>query len=142
MKCLLAAAGALAILVGTSLAAAPAYAQYGYGGYGRSAPDDDDDYDRPRRRGGEYIERREYREGYDRSRRRDDDDFDRPRRRGDDVSAPPARGGFSRSCFDIEQNGPYLSATCRRIGGGSSRSRIDVRSCRSIGNNDGRLVCE
>lgn len=140
MKSLLAGAGALAILLGASLGGAPAHAQYG--GYGYQQSDDDDDFDRPRRRGGEYIERREYREGYDRPRRRDDDDFDRPRRRGDDFGGAPARGSFSRSCFDIEQNGPYLSATCRRIGGGSTRSRIDLRSCRNVGNSDGRLICE
>ena len=70
-------------------------------------------------------------------------DFDRPRRRGDDFrAAPRARGAFSRTCFDMEQTGPYLSATCRKIGGGYRRSRINLRRCRSVGNKNGRLVCE
>ncbi|MGA0593509.1 CVNH domain-containing protein [Enterovirga sp. CN4-39] len=71
--------------------------------------------------------------GYDRPRR---DDFDGPRRGGF------ARGSFAQSCRDIQQDGPYLSATCRMRGGGWRPSRIDTRSCRSIGNNNGRLACE
>jgi hypothetical protein len=105
----------------------PAHAQYGYGGY-----------DRPRSDSDEYEPRRRprYNDEYDRPRRRD---YDEPRGGG---GFPQARGGFVQSCRNIEQDGAYLSADCRMRGGGYRRSRIDVRTCRSIANLDGRLVCE
>ena len=148
------ALGALAITIATLLTN-PVQAQYGGydGGYERRRSYDDD-----------HEPRRSYDRGYDRRRSYEDDD-DRRRGRRDDYDrghrddynripgggydgsrggggAPQARGGFVQSCRDIEQDGYYLSASCRMRGGGYTRSRIDVRSCRSIGNNDGRLVCE
>ena len=144
-------AAALALVIG--MAAPPAQAQSG--GYNR-APDREGDYDRPRRRDG-YSERRpdgyserrrDEGDGYDRRRSRDDDggrDGRRGRdddRRSRDSVVAQARGGFSQSCTGINQQGPFLEATCRTKRGDSVRSRIDVRSCGSIGNNDGRLVCE
>lgn len=128
-----AALGALVVASSTMLL--PAHAQYGGGGYGGGGYGGG--YDRPRRSDDE---------GYDR-RRGPRDDFDGPRRGGRDDGprgggVPQARGGFVQSCRDIEQDGFYLSASCRMRGGGYTRSRIDTRSCRSIGNNNGRLVCE
>jgi hypothetical protein len=42
----------------------------------------------------------------------------------------------------VRQEGFYLSASCRMRGGGYNETQIDVRTCRSIGNRNGRLVCE
>ena len=132
--------GWVAALAGTCagavLALTPAQAQYGGGyggggygggeygggggGYDRRAPDDD--FDRPRRRR---------------------DEFDAPRRGGGDGGgAPQARGAFVQSCRDIQQDGFYLEASCRERGGSYRRTRIDIRACRSVGNNNGRLSCE
>ena len=121
--------GALALLGGASLGVQPAQAQYGYGGgYDRPPPPD---YDRRGPPPGDY--------GYERRRR----DYDEPAPRGGyGGGTPQARGGFVQSCSEIRQDGFYLEATCRTKGGDARRSRIDVRSCRSIGNNNGRLVCE
>jgi hypothetical protein len=138
------ALGAL-FLAGSTLLPGNVEAQYGGGGYGGGGYGGG--YDRPRRSNEEeYDRRRGPRDDFDRDRRRDYDgdrrrerDFERPRGGG---GAPQARGGFVQSCRDIQQDGFYLSASCRMKGGGYRPSRIDVRSCRSIGNNDGRLVCE
>ena len=108
----------------------PAHAQYGGGGYGggydQRRQSDGEGYDR-RRGSREDIEPRGGRE--DRSRDRRD-------------SGAQAGGSFVQSCREIEQEGAYLSASCRMRGGGYNRSRIDTRSCRSIGNSNGRLTCE
>ncbi len=137
------ALGAL-FLAGSTVLPGTADAQYGGGGYGGGGYGGG--YDRPRRFEEESDRRRGPRDDFDRDRRRD---YDGDRRRERDFEgqrggggAPQARGGFVQSCREIEQDGFYLSASCRMKGGGYRRSRIDVRSCRSIGNNDGRLVCE
>ena len=146
------------VVSGTTLLTDPVQAQYGYdgGGYGggyERRGSYDDDYEPRRSYDGGYDRRRSYDDDDDHRRgRRDDydrrqrDDYDRIPRGGYDGSrgsgAPQARGGFVQSCRDVEQDGYYLSASCRMRGGGYTRSRIDIRSCRSIGNNDGRLVCE
>ena len=147
------ALGAL-VLAGSTMLPGNVEAQYGGGGYGGGGyggggygGGGSGGYDRPRRYEEESDRRRGPRDDYDRERRRDRDgegrrerEFDRPR--GGGGGAPQARGGFVQSCRDIQQDGFYLSASCRMKGGGYRPSRIDVRSCRSIGNNDGRLVCE
>ncbi len=137
-KCLAVGLGALTLVAGVSFEGTSAQAQYGRQGYDRPAPsyddDDDDDDDAPSARGGYGERRRAPRSDYDQPRRRD---YDEPRGGG-----RTARGGYVDSCIDIRQEGPYLEATCRRAGGGTLRTRIDTRTCRSIGNNNGRLVCE
>lgn len=112
-----------------------AHAQYGYGGYDRPPPPPDDFYRRPPPPPPDY--------GYGRPRY----DYERPRPRYDDgpppqASGPQPRGSFVQSCTDINVDGAYLEATCRGRGGGERRSRIDVRTCRSIGNRNGQLICE
>ena len=120
--------GALALGASTLLML-PAQAQYGGYGYGGG-------YDRPRPYDDEeYAPRRRPRSDYDEPRRGYDDE---PRGGG----GSQARGSFVQSCRDIDQDGAYLAASCRMRGGGYARSRIDTRSCRSIGNRDGRLTCE
>jgi hypothetical protein len=123
--------GALTLACSTMLLQ-PAEAQYGGGGYGGG-------YDRSRQSDEEMIDRRRgARDNYDEPRRGGREDGPR----GGGGSGAQARGSFVQSCRDIDQDGAYLSAACRMRGGGYSRSRIDTRSCRSIGNNNGRLVCE
>lgn len=120
--------GAVALSVGAMLPAMPAGAQYyggyggGYGGYDRPPPPPYE-YDRPRRP--DY--------GYDRP---------PPPDYGRGPSGPQPRGSFVQSCTDIQQDGAYLEASCRGRGGGYLTSRIDTRMCRSIGNRNGRLICE
>lgn len=58
------------------------------------------------------------------------------------AQAQPA-GSYRQSCREIEQRGPRLIATCRRIGGGWSETSIDLRSCGgSVSNSNGQLVCD
>ena len=142
MRGLLPGRGAVAlaalVLAGGTILTAPVQAQYGGGGYGGGGYGGGGygGYDRPRRSYDEdYDRRRVPRDEYEGRRR----DYDGPRGGG---GAGQARGGFVQSCRDIEQDGFYLTASCRMAGGGYRTSRIDVRSCRSIGNNNGRLVCE
>jgi hypothetical protein len=120
------ALGALA-LGGTALVTQPVHAQWG--GYER--PRQDYYEERQERRGyrGEY-ERRGYRGG-------DEDGYRRGGGGGGGV-----RGSFVRTCRDIEQNGSYVTATCRGRGGGWRPTQIDARACRSIANVNGRLACE
>jgi hypothetical protein len=117
------ALGALA-LGGTALLTQPVQAQWG-------------GYERPRQ---DYYEERQERRSYRGESER------RGYRGGDDDGARRgggmARGSFARTCRDIEQNGPYLSATCRGRGGGWYASQIDTRACRTIANVNGRLACE
>lgn len=145
-----------------ALVSSPVLAQYD--GYRYRYHEPDDDYARPRRRDDSYEERG-YRGGYEDRRRRSSDEDYRPHRRDDrsyddrqpdrrlspdrsydqipsGPAAPQARGSFVQTCSDIQQNGFYLEARCGRGDGGFSRSRIDVRSCRSIANRNGQLACE
>ena len=97
---------------------APTSAQYGGYGYGES------------RRGGYdgYGERRRGDEGYE-------------ERRGGGYGR--ARGSFWASCRDVDQDGPFLSATCRTRDGDWTPSRIDLRRCDGdpVSNQNGRLRC-
>lgn len=117
------AVGALAFF-GVILAGQPASAQYGSGGYGYDRPPPPDFRPPPPPPPDYYGEGRR------------------------DYGPPPpryggrARGSFVRSCYGINQDGSYLEATCRDRYGGERRTQIDVRECRSIGNRNGRLVCE
>lgn len=122
------AVSALALACSTLLLV-PSHAQYdGRGGYGGGGYGGG--YDRPRRSMDEDFDRR----------RGPGDDFDRSRRGG---GGGQASGSFVQSCREIDQDGAYLSASCRMRGGGYQRSRIDVRSCpRGIANNNGRLSCQ
>jgi hypothetical protein len=60
----------------------------------------------------------------------------RPRGRG----LPP--GSWRASCADPQMDGPVLTAVCATPGGRGRPSSIDARSCGSIGNRYGQLVCE
>ena len=128
-----AALGVLASVLATWLASAPAQAQMSGPGF---------------RGGDDFAPRRPREERFDDRGRRgfDDEDF-RPRRRDRDDdfrggSTLQPRGSFVQTCTDIRQFGAYLEAACRRVDGGYSRSRIDIRDCRTIANRNGRLACD
>jgi hypothetical protein len=60
-----------------------------------------------------------------------------------DASAQ-VRGSFYRTCTDIQQRGPFLSALCEDRRGRLVESQLNLRACPtgSIANANGRLVCE
>ena len=53
-----------------------------------------------------------------------------------------AGGSYLRTCTDVEQRGPYLTANCRDVRGNYRPTQIDTRSCGRFGNSNGRLICE
>lgn len=53
---------------------------------------------------------------------------------------PP--GSWRATCANPNLDGPVLTAVCATPGGRGRPSSIDVRSCGSVGNRFGRLVCE
>lgn len=108
------AALSVMVLAGSAMMLQPAYAQYGGGGYGGGFGG-----------GG----------GYDRRRDDDDDGYGR---------APPrARGSFYRTCRNVDQDGPVLTAMCRTTDGDYVPARINLRRCGGapIANVDGQLRC-
>jgi hypothetical protein len=60
-----------------------------------------------------------------------------------DASAQ-VRGNFYRSCTDIQQRGPFLSALCEDRRGRVVESQLNLRACPTgrVSNANGRLVCE
>jgi hypothetical protein len=60
-----------------------------------------------------------------------------------DASAQ-VRGTFYRTCTDIQQRGPFVSALCEDRRGRLVESQLNLRACPSgsVGNVNGRLVCE
>lgn len=51
-------------------------------------------------------------------------------------------GSYRRSCENIEQRGPYLTAECGTVNGGLRRSSLDLRGCQGgVANSNGRLTC-
>jgi hypothetical protein len=51
-------------------------------------------------------------------------------------------GTWQRSCRDASVRGSVLYALCDSNAGYPRESSIDYRQCRSVGNDNGRLVCE
>jgi hypothetical protein len=60
-----------------------------------------------------------------------------------DASAQ-VRGSFYRTCTDIQQRGPFLSALCEDRRGRLVESQLNLRACPtgSVANANGRLICE
>jgi hypothetical protein len=60
-----------------------------------------------------------------------------------DASAQ-VRGSFYRTCTDIQQRGPFLSALCQDQRGRLVETQLNLRACPSgtVANANGRLVCE
>ena len=58
-------------------------------------------------------------------------------------SASADRYGLRRTCPEVYENGPFISAVCYNAFGGLNRSRIDARRCGygGVGNVNGRLAC-
>lgn len=111
---IVAAAAAAAMLLAV---AAPASAQYGYGGGGGGG------YGGPPPGGG----------------------YDRPPPPGHGGGGGGgARGSFRRTCQNIREDGPIVSADCPTVRGDYRQTSIDIRSCGRgrLGNNNGRLFCE
>ena len=112
-------AGVTAMLL---LAAAPAFAQYGGGGGGYGGGGGG--YGGPPPGGG----------------------YDRPPAPGyGGGGGGGARGSFRRTCQNIREDGPYVSADCPTVRGDFRQSSIDLRNCGGrdrLGNNNGRLFCE
>ena len=114
--------------------------QYGQGQYRpgpRGYDDPRDGYGPGRPRYGD--QRDQYgQNGYEPGQRRYDDRQDRYGQQGG------GRGGsYQRSCSDIRQEGPVLSAVCGDGRGRRFESSIDVNRCgrSDIGNNGGVLQC-
>jgi hypothetical protein len=60
--------------------------------------------------------------------------------------APPPGGGlppgsWAGSCSNAQMQGATLVASCKNIQGASVQTSIDVRTCKTIANQNGRLVC-
>lgn len=130
--------GCLAVLLGglaaLGAASSPAQAQFGYGGGGGGGYGGGG-YDRPPQP--DYDRRRD-----DRRRDYDQPGYGERGGRGGGGGGSQASGSFVQSCQNIQQNGSYLTASCRVRGGGFRESSIDTRQCRRIGNSNGRLICE
>jgi hypothetical protein len=130
----------------------PSYQGGGYqGGYergrGRGGYDDDDDDDRSYRRGPAYG-------GYPSERPQGPPPgYGRPQGPppgyGPPQASPPKvapgiglpGGSWQATCVNPQMQGTTLVAACRNTQGGFTQSAVDVRSCRSIANMNGRLVC-
>ncbi len=58
-------------------------------------------------------------------------------------AAAQAPGTYRRSCGNIDQDGPILSADCNAPGGRRIHSELDVSRCRGqpVANTYGRLTC-
>ena len=55
---------------------------------------------------------------------------------------PLPAGSYQQSCSHYHMHGPILSARCGMVGGGSTRSTINVNRCHSdIWNSNGQLSC-
>lgn len=54
------------------------------------------------------------------------------------------RGSFYRTCTDIQQRGPFLTALCEDRRGRLVESQLNLRACPSgrVANANGRLICE
>ena len=59
------------------------------------------------------------------------------------LASAQARGSYRATCFDIQQDGPILSARCRRPDGSVRSSSIDLRRCQGggVANTYGHLTC-
>ena len=58
------------------------------------------------------------------------------------LASAQVGGSYQRSCENIRQRGPYLSADCDDVNGETHRTSIDVRGCRGgVNNSNGRLTC-
>ena len=60
------------------------------------------------------------------------------------VASAEPRGSYRRSCENIQEQGPILSAECQTMRGNFRRSSLDMRECNDgrVSNINGRLTCD